>query len=347
MGAGVLIVGSLVGVYLVVCLAGALPWYEQLTNGPAGPDLMEAGAKVNPWVKAGQWYRLATSPLLHGDPVHLLANGLCVAILVPFGVFLVGLGPTLACWMLGGIMGQVLSLVTGMGTSIGASGGVFALASMVGVCLVVQRPPRSTGRSLPWGLVCAVALGVSLAAGGEGVDQAAHAGGAMAGLTMGAVMLLRRTMERWITASVGVVGLLLAAQGALAPPLPLFPGEVRQIPVGPGLVLPQMGEKGVYVGAVCQRPEQTTTVSTPLCVTVPGEMISVAGETAAVLAADEVARAHCPPPGRCVRYTGEGEQVLLIRPDEGHLIALATRWHAWDRYADLRRALTRGRCPNR
>ncbi|MEC9070798.1 MAG: hypothetical protein VX938_00405, partial [Myxococcota bacterium] len=60
-GATVLIVGSMAIVYGVLCLLGPLPWPEQLTEGPVSADLMGAGAKVNPWVTAGHWYRLATS----------------------------------------------------------------------------------------------------------------------------------------------------------------------------------------------------------------------------------------------------------------------------------------------
>ena len=74
LGAGGLIVGSVLVAYASLCLGGELPWHEQVAAGPATADLMEAGAKVNRWVATGQWYRLATSPLLHGDLIHLLAN---------------------------------------------------------------------------------------------------------------------------------------------------------------------------------------------------------------------------------------------------------------------------------
>ena len=101
------------------------------------------------------------------------------------------------------------------------------------------------------------------------------------------------------------------------------------------------------MGGRCLVQDHEASAGAPLCVAVSGEMVLVAGATESVLAADEVARRHRPPVGRCVRYTGDGEQVLLIHPREGLLIALATRVQAWERYRGLRAALRSGRCPNR
>lgn len=161
------------------------------------------GGQGSAQIAAGEVWRLATSVLLHADVLHLALNVAAIAVLgrllEPF------VGPTrlLAWFVLGGVGGSVVSQVSGVSQSDGASGGAFAL---LGAALVlgwrwrarwVPEDWRVMGPAL-W-LVLAGNLVLSFAL--PMVDVSAHVGGLLIGL----LVAQTPTGSRWAKADRTVV----------------------------------------------------------------------------------------------------------------------------------------------
>ncbi len=166
---------------------------------PAPADLVRWGANFSPLTLPSQPWRLLTACFLHGGPAHLLMN---MASLVFLGLLtegLTGWRRLLLVYLLSGVGGSLASLGwhTGGVLSVGASGAIFGLYGLLLATLLV-RPTAfgQTGRRTV--LVFMVYLLASSLAGGleaHATDNAAHVGGLLTGLILGAA-LPRTTVPR-------------------------------------------------------------------------------------------------------------------------------------------------------
>lgn len=179
----------------------------------------------------GQWSRVFSAGLLHASALHLLGNTLALfgagCLLERLG----GAGWLLAVFglsLLGGSAASLLSQPPGV-VSVGASG---AIMGVIGAALLVSsaRLPFGKERSsaqvqlLYWLLPALIPL--SGARGGGKVDLAAHLGGALVGLLLGALLVkgwaksAALPPRRQVAATVGAALLLIAgvatARGLLA-----------------------------------------------------------------------------------------------------------------------------------
>lgn len=183
--------------YLIVALNVGV-WVLNLAGGmspvrPATEDLFRWGA-ISAWAvsRDGEWWRLLTGTFLHGGAIHLGMNmlGLWGAGMLLNRMY--GNGQFLLVYVLSALAGASASLHFGAQTavSVGASGAVFGV---VGALVVAVRRRRE---QLPKALVKqimtseAVFLFYALANGfaRQGIDNAAHVGGLLAGAAMGFVL---------------------------------------------------------------------------------------------------------------------------------------------------------------
>ena len=153
-------------------------------------DLTTLGAVSGELVAQGEIWRLATAPLLHVSPGHLVTN--LAAILLVGASFERRTGATwllLTC-LLGSLSGALFSIASnpGLAVSLGASGSVCALLAIHFVALARETHLlRRCGETLLTALLLLVALApVRELAGPDGItDIAAHLGGSAAGLSLG------------------------------------------------------------------------------------------------------------------------------------------------------------------
>jgi rhomboid protease GluP len=166
-------------------------------QGPLGPSLktLVALGGLNPGLvlEGGQWWRLLTAPLLHGDLFHLALNGLCLWFVVGAVEALVGrawLG--LLCFVsaLGG--GAVSLLFTADNVvSVGASGVLTGVLAAL-LALSWRVPPgaeRMQMQLLSLQLLLPSLIPIATTRTGGGIDFAAHLGGALAGGAVGGMLL--------------------------------------------------------------------------------------------------------------------------------------------------------------
>lgn len=138
-------------------------------------------------VADGEYWRLWTVTLVHGDWLHLFFN--------MYALFLVG--PVVERWygsilfvlfyLLCAAAGSVASYVFGAGQfAVGASGAIFGLFGIVLAAGRAHRPIDRASRGIvqQMGVLIAINLVFGFASGGV-IDNAAHVGGLVAGLWLG------------------------------------------------------------------------------------------------------------------------------------------------------------------
>ena len=170
----------------------------------------------------GEWWRLITSPLLHGNVVHFLMN---VAALAYLGkrVEVFARWPHLPLvFLFAACVGGEASARLIAAPSVGASGGLMGWLGflMVFETLHQRLVPRRARRRLAAGVVLTAVIGLF---GYKYIDNAAHAGGLVAGMLYAAIVFPsssspsrpRSTIADVIAGGVAVVGLVAAALFAI------------------------------------------------------------------------------------------------------------------------------------
>ncbi len=179
--------------YILMAVNIAVYIYTSLAGGDflvTGNNMLYQLGQVNGLVLyEGAWYQLFTSMFIHASIVHLIGNMFFLLIFGLRGEEMFSLPEYLAIYFLGGLAGNVLSLVMGpYFSSVGASGAIFAL---FGACVIYDR--RSLGQSIVGALIYAFFLFIISA--GPNVNYLAHLGGLGTGLLIGYVLALKRRGE--------------------------------------------------------------------------------------------------------------------------------------------------------
>lgn len=189
--------------------------------------LLRYGGEVGPLVEAGETWRLVTAMFLHGNVFHLVLNlaGLWVAGSAIEERF--GRARTFVVFVATGVAGALASYFwyARAGFSVGASGAIFGLIGCAIGHALRRRGPAGRQlkeRFVPWAIYGLI-LGFT-----PGIDNAAHAGGLIAGMIAGALVGERERARRapawlWTGLALAVAALLavcflLVAQHA--PPAP-------------------------------------------------------------------------------------------------------------------------------
>jgi membrane associated rhomboid family serine protease/regulator of sirC expression with transglutaminase-like and TPR domain len=187
--------------------------------------MLDWGANYGPLTLGGEWWRLVTANFVHIGLLHLALNMQCLWSLGRLAERMFGNGAFLALYLLSGLGGSVASLWRNPTiVSAGASGAIFGVAGGIVVFLYrgkLSLPRQVVNRNLTSILVF---VGYNLLYGfsNSGIDNAAHLGGFVTGLVLGA--LLRRPLppleirprSRQRLAVAGVLLFLVAGAGAVA-----------------------------------------------------------------------------------------------------------------------------------
>jgi rhomboid protease GluP len=144
----------------------------------------------------GQYYQLLTSMFVHANIAHIAGNMLFLLIFGLRGEEMFSLPEYLSIYFLGGLTGNLLSLLLLPldVPSVGASGAIFA---MFGACTIYAR--RSVRQSIIGALIYAFFL--LFLSSGLDVNNFAHIGGLVTGLLIGYVLATRRKPETRYTIS--------------------------------------------------------------------------------------------------------------------------------------------------
>ena len=164
---------------------------ETIAGGSENTQVaLRFGAAYAPLIFSGQYYRLFTAMFLHFGAFHLLANMISLGVLGPTVEKLFGKVRFLLVYLIGGIAGNLLSILLDVAwgrnaLSAGASGAIFAL---FGAYLVMALSKKFTGLSISRVIIAIV---ISLVPGLEmqSVNVSAHLGGVIGGFIVSLILL--------------------------------------------------------------------------------------------------------------------------------------------------------------
>ena len=180
--------------------------------------LVRAGAMYfNPGAPAASPWRWLTAAFIHVNLLHILMN---MWVLGQIGIIserALGRGVFAVSYIVTGMLGNVVSgtLAAARGTqlvSAGASGAIMGLIGMAAAFAWLSGQ-RRIARALAINILFVLGVGLSLSFSGRAlVDNAAHVGGLIAGVGLGAARFrMPRPLPAWLDRGLIVWVLLLAA----------------------------------------------------------------------------------------------------------------------------------------
>jgi rhomboid protease GluP len=150
--------------------------------------LIKFGAKFNPLILEGEWWRFFTPIIIHIGLLHLFMNTLALYYLGTMVERLYGNLRFLFIYVFSGVSGVLASFIFSPNLSAGASGAIFGCFGALLYFGVAK--PRLFWRTL--GLNILVVLGINLAFGFTipGIDNAGHIGGLVGGFASAGIFHL-------------------------------------------------------------------------------------------------------------------------------------------------------------
>lgn len=169
---------------------------------------LKFGAKFNPLIMSGEYWRLITPMFLHGGVLHLAFNSYFLYSVGPFVEKIFGKRKFITIYFIAGITGNVASFAFSQSLSVGASGALFGL--MGALLYVIKKDKRIMKSS--FGTNVLMTIGINLVLGfvnKDQIDNFAHIGGLIGGyLTARKCGLLweRRPVREQIIAILLIIG---------------------------------------------------------------------------------------------------------------------------------------------
>jgi rhomboid protease GluP len=218
----------IIAINVVVFVAMSMAVGVTLLGSPEWLALsFRLGSNFPPYTLAGEWWRLLTSVFLHGGLLHIAFNMWCLWNLGRLAESVYGHWTYAAVYLITGISASLVSAGWHLsaanarlfGGSVGASGAIFGIAGALLASFYLGE--FSLPRSVITGMLRSVAtfVGYNLFFGAvvSVTDNAAHIGGLLMGLVLGALIAKVAPDPTAIGRRIGVllIGVALAFGGAV------------------------------------------------------------------------------------------------------------------------------------
>ncbi|MGI8316141.1 rhomboid family intramembrane serine protease [Halobacillus mangrovi] len=170
--------------------------------------LIEFGAKYNPGIIDGEWWRIVTSMFLHIGLLHLFMNMLALFYLGNAVERIYGSFRFTGIYFLAGIFGGIASFMLNPHVAAGASGAIFGLFGALLYFGVRNR--RLFFRTMGWNLLFVIALNIAFGVLVPQVDNGAHMGGLVGGFIASIIFSLpkKKSIAVQSTASIAYLAIL-------------------------------------------------------------------------------------------------------------------------------------------
>jgi rhomboid protease GluP len=210
---------AIFGINVAVFIAMTLSGVSMLDN-PSGQDLVRWGANFGPLTVSGQWWRLLTCVFIHGGLLHIGFNMWCLWSLGRLAESVYGHWTFAGVYLISGLAASLASVIWNpVGLSVGASGAIFGIAGALIASFYLGEfsLPRAALSGTLRSVVVFVGYNLFFGAVIARTDNAAHIGGLLMGLLLGALIakvapghdqVLRRTV-------ILLVGILLVVGGVM------------------------------------------------------------------------------------------------------------------------------------
>jgi rhomboid protease GluP len=194
-------------VFLIMILSGASAFK------PTPQQAISFGADYGPLTLNGQWWRLVSSMFVHFGALHIGLNMWCLWNLGRAAERLLGRFSYLLAYFASGIFGSIASVYWHpLAAGAGASGAIFGIAGVLVSFVYLKKTPAhlqinskmlgSLGMFIFYNLIFGAAI--------PGISLAAHGGGLVMGLAVGAALPSANALESYRRTRLSVVVLLSA-----------------------------------------------------------------------------------------------------------------------------------------
>jgi rhomboid protease GluP len=193
----------------------------EMNGGSQNPQtLIEYGAKYNPLIIEGEWWRLVTPIFLHIGLLHLLMNTLALYYLGAAVEKIYGRSRFVFVYMASGITGSFASYLFTSNLSAGASGAIFGCFGALLYFGVLY--PKIFFRTMGTNIIAVILLNLAFGFTIPGIDNAGHLGGLAGGFLAAGIVsvpgLFRPFRQLLIlTAAVVLIGMMYMNDQRAAP----------------------------------------------------------------------------------------------------------------------------------
>lgn len=181
---------AIFGINVAVFIAMALAGVSMLDN-PSGQDLVHWGANFGPLTVSGQWWRLLTCVFVHGGLLHIAFNMWCLWDLGRLAESVYGHWTFAVVYLIAGLSASLTSVIWNpVVLSVGASGAIFGIAGALIASFYLGEfsMPRAEMTGMLRSVVVFVGYNLFFGAVIARTDNAAHVGGLLMGLLLGALI---------------------------------------------------------------------------------------------------------------------------------------------------------------
>ncbi|MGX1901053.1 rhomboid family intramembrane serine protease [Thermolongibacillus altinsuensis] len=196
--------------YLFMAAQIAMFFFLEWKGGSTNTlTLIQYGAKFNPLILEGEWWRFFTPIVLHIGFAHLFMNTLALYYLGPMVEKLYGPLRFLFIYLFAGFFGSLASFLFTSSVSAGASGAIFGCFGAL-LYFGIVHPPLFF-RTIGVNILTVIGINLLFGLVVPGIDNAGHIGGLIGGFLASSVVHLPK--QRWHKLrllSFGVTALLTA-----------------------------------------------------------------------------------------------------------------------------------------
>ncbi|OXS63102.1 hypothetical protein B1B00_06235 [Bacillus sp. DSM 27956] len=175
--------------YLFIAVQVIMFLILEMNGGSKEPEtLIQFGAKYNPLMIEGEWWRLVTPIFLHIGLLHLLMNTLALYYLGMAVEKMFGRLRFVLIYMLSGVAGTLASFLFTSNLSAGASGAIFGCFGALLYFGVLH--PNVFFRTMGTNIIAVILLNLVLGFSLPGIDNAGHIGGLIGGFLAAGIVSL-------------------------------------------------------------------------------------------------------------------------------------------------------------
>ena len=196
--------------YLLMALQVIVFFILEMKGGSTNTQtLIEFGAKYNPLILTGDWWRFFTPIFLHIGLTHLALNTLSLYFVGIIVERIYGSGRFFVIYFFAGFTGTLLSFLLVPNISAGASGAIFGL---LGALLYFGVSYRNLFfRTMGWNVIFILLINLVITFSAPAIDSAGHIGGLIGGFLAAAIVGLPNKKKLvWQFASLVITAIVTA-----------------------------------------------------------------------------------------------------------------------------------------
>lgn len=173
--------------YLLMAIQVIVFFILEMKGGSTNTQtLIEFGAKYNPLIMTGEWWRFFTPIFLHIGFTHLALNTLSLYFVGIIVERIYGSARFFMIYFFAGFAGTLLSFLLVPNISAGASGAIFGLLGALLFFGIVY--PNLFFRTMGWNVIIILLINLVITFSASAIDSAGHIGGLVGGFLAAAIV---------------------------------------------------------------------------------------------------------------------------------------------------------------